>query len=185
MGLVSGGPSALADEVSAGGYARLPVSFTSPGDGRRTVAVSSAYSFGLATEDWGLVTGLALYATLTPGGSPVATWSVQPVTVSAGHTYTVPVGALSLLIETQQVFAEGDVLGVSAEGAGIIAGQTLSVVDGVVIPVCGGDSDSGSLTIAQLNTALVQLMQSLPQDDPGDGQSLWVNSNLLAISQKS
>ncbi|GBR07749.1 hypothetical protein [Acetobacter oeni] len=185
MGLVAGGPASIANEVSAGGYARLPVSFSSPGDGCLTVAASSSYIYGLATEDWGLITGIAIYSGTTPDESPVATWAVRPRSLSLGQTYTVPLAALSLLIEPRAFFDDGDVLGVTAGGADIIAGQPLMFTDGVLTPASDGSSSSGSLTLAQLSTLVSELMQSLPEDDPGDGTSLWVNSGLLAISRSS
>ncbi|NHN83923.1 hypothetical protein GOB93_04605 [Acetobacter musti] len=186
MGLVIDGPADIASEASGDGYVRQPVSFTSPGDGRLTRAISSSYSFGLATEDWGLVTGIRIYSSLIADASPVASWGVRPKMIAAGQTYTVPVEALSLLIETREVFAADDILGLTADGAEVIAGQTLSIVDGVLMlaSASGGGDGSGALTLAQLNVMMSQLLQSLPQDDPGDGTSLWLNSDLLALSQK-
>lgn len=189
LGLVAGGTVTLATEISDTAYSRRPVTFASLGDGRLTVQESSSYSFGPAATDWGLVTGVGLFADGMTASSPLVTWAVHPTQIRAGQTYVVPPASLSLLIREQGYRAAGDVLGVTVNGADIVATQAVllnnSALTAVSSSTTSTDSGSTGMTLTQLNALLAQLMRNLPTQDPVDGTSLWNNAGLLALSQSA
>nr|WP_194299885.1 hypothetical protein [Acetobacter conturbans] len=188
MGLLVSAPVSVALEATGAGYTRQSIAFTATGDGRRTLSVSPSCSFGYATASWGLITGLALFVDNTADAQPLIAWSVPPRSIATGQTYSVSSDALSLLMQTDGFFSSGDRVGMSDSGAEIIARQPVAISHGILTAAVGGSaaaSGEGSVTISQLNLTLSQLLQGLPTTDPGDGTSLWLNANLLALSTKS
>lgn len=182
LGLVVNATPGLAVEASGGGYARQTVTFLPSGDGRQTFAQSSSYSFGLASDDWGLVTGLALFSTTGSDELPLVSWAIPPRTVSAGQTLSVSAPVLRL--RSDGYFPEGATVGMADTGADVVATRAVCLRSGVLLSATATNG-AASLSLSELNGALSQLMQGLPQSDPGDGVSLWCNANLLALSTKS
>ncbi|OUJ12767.1 hypothetical protein [Acetobacter sp. DsW_063] len=180
LGLIVGGPPETGLEASGAGYARRPVVFGALGDGSRSAATSLSYSFGVAEADWGVVTGLALYPDALASSSPVAVWGTRPRHVPTGTTFLVPSASLSLLIHARGICPAGETLGQASDGGAVIAGQTVSILDGVLAVA----ATAAAMTMSQLSSLLSQLMRALPTSDPGDGASLWSNANLLAVSVK-
>lgn len=188
LGLLTTSPVRIAPELSAGGYSRQKIAYTASGDGRRVLPVSPSCSFGYATENWGTVTGVALFADAIADTQPLIAWSMTPRTVTPGQTYTLSSSVLSLVFRSDRFFAPGDILGISGNDTEIVARQPVSIADGVLAPglsATGAASGTSGLTLSALQQALSELMQTLPTSDPGDGTSLWSNANLLALSSKS
>ncbi|WP_254454731.1 hypothetical protein [Acetobacter estunensis] len=89
-----------------------------------------------------------------------------------------------LRLRSDGYFPEGATVGMADTGADVVATRAVSLRSGVLLPATATNG-AASLSLSELNGALSQLMQGLPQSDPGDGVSLWCNANLLALSTKS
>lgn len=79
-------PNDTGTEVSGGGYARQPITFSEPGleNGMMTVKNAADIEFPIATADWGLVTHVGLRTAATGGNLLWYAPIPNPRTIQAG-----------------------------------------------------------------------------------------------------
>lgn len=78
-------------EVSGGGYARQPITFSAPAleGGKQTIKNSAKVEFPVATADWGTITHIGIRDAAT-GGSLIAFAELKaPRTILAGDRFVI------------------------------------------------------------------------------------------------
>lgn len=88
-------------EVSASGYARVPISrsdgaWTAPSGSPQTIANSGTVSFASATSNWGSVTSFGLFDSGSGGNLLYSNVLSSSQTISAGMTPSFAPGALTV-----------------------------------------------------------------------------------------
>ena len=86
--------------------------------------------------------------------------------------------SLTLKISACGLQATDNVVGRTAEGGDVVVGRSLMIEGGSIRL----KTDTVDLSATTLKSMLITLLRSLPDEDPGDGVSLWSNAGLLALS---
>ena len=136
-------------ELSAGGYARQPVTMTQSSAG--TVVNTAGATFGPDSgTNWGTPTGYALYDAAS-GGNLIAWWArVSPAAMAVGATQTVQPGQIAITLApgasaSPQVWAPGTVIG-TVGGQNVTAAAALVWASGA--PVIDGAQALGAASAA-------------------------------------
>lgn len=174
MTKASSGGAELGDK----GYARQPVCFRMSRKGRMSLHLSRRPIFGRAEKDWGYVSALALFTDADPSSRPLLSWDIVPEYVSDDQCFMPSDESLTLKISVCGLQATDNVVGRTAEGGDVVVGRSLMIEGGSIRL----KTDTVDLSATTLKSMLTTLLRSLPDEDPGDGVSLWSNAGLLALS---
>jgi len=87
-------------EVSGGGYARQPVTFTAPAGDPRSVSNSANVDFPVATANWGTIVAAALHSASSGTGNMIA-WAslVQSKTINTDDQLRFLAGDITVTLD--------------------------------------------------------------------------------------
>jgi hypothetical protein len=160
----TGSGATFTEITGATGYARQSLTIYNVLGGPLNTRTSNlgAFSFNATGSNWGIITQLAVYKTLT-GGTPLFFWNKSvPVSVANASSFSSSAGSFNLSMNNSvytpgnvSSFQPGDIVGRTASNEFLQVASTFSTISGVINPPQALAGASGTV-VAELTANLLQ-----------------------------